>query len=344
MTARDDTAVTVRASLTLADAPSIAGLRFRRPDGSDADFAAMAAVINVANLADRVPWLPTPANLREEMEGSSTLDPCRDVVLTEIDSRVVAVASAERALRGGRPMVDVYGHLAPEHRRRGIGRALLHENLRHAREISDEHGDPYPLTVRGWVGEHEAGQRALLESEGFTIARWFFMMRRAGLDDIPEAPPPDGIELRAVRPEDYRTIFDAEFEAFRDHWQPHAYDDAAFEALYRKTDLDTGLWVVAWDGDEVAGVVQGWIWADENKQLGVKRGWLEHISVRRPWRRRGLGRAITAEALRRLRSAGMDDAMLGVDAENPTGAFGLYEGLGFVVEQRATAYARTIER
>ncbi|MEO5884797.1 MAG: GNAT family N-acetyltransferase, partial [Candidatus Limnocylindrales bacterium] len=81
-----------------------------------------------------------------------------------------------------------------------------------------------------------------------------------------------------------------------------------------------------------------WIWKDENRELGVARGWLEHISVRRPWRRRGLGRALTAEGLRRLRAAGMTDVMLGVDAENPTGALGLYEDLGFAVHQRAAAY------
>ena len=34
----------------------------------------------------------------------------------------------------------------------------------------------------------------------------------------------------------------------------------------------------------------------------------------------------------------MTDAALGVDADNPTGALGLYEGLGFEVEQRSTAY------
>ena len=31
----------------------------------------------------------------------------------------------------------------------------------------------------------------------------------------------------------------------------------------------------------------------------------------------------------------MTEAMLGVDAENPTGALGLYEGLGFEVDQRS---------
>ena len=98
--------------------------------------------------------------------------------------------------------------------------------------------------------------------------------------------------------------------------------------MYAKQELDTSLWVVAWEGDEIAGVVQTWIWPDENERLGVKRGWLERISVRRPWRRRGLGRAMTAEALRRLRDAGMDEAMLGVDSENPTGALGPVRGPG----------------
>jgi mycothiol synthase len=102
------------------------------------------------------------------------------------------------------------------------------------------------------------------------------------------------------------------------------------------------LWVVAWDGDLVAGVVQNWIWTAENASLGVARGWLEHISVRRPWRRRGLARAITATALRRLRDAGMDDAMLGVDSENANGALGLYEGLGFAIHSRSSAYRRPL--
>ena len=39
----------------------------------------------------------------------------------------------------------------------------------------------------------------------------------------------------------------------------------------------------------------------------------------------------------------MTEAMLGVDSENPTGALGLYEGLGFEVTQRASAYVRTVE-
>ncbi len=36
--------------------------------------------------------------------------------------------------------------------------------------------------------------------------------------------------------------------------------------------------------------------------------------------------------------------MLGVDSENPNGALGLYEGLGFAVYSRAAAYRRPLER
>jgi mycothiol synthase len=332
------------ADLRLTDAPAIEGLVVRRPRGTDEEYEAMAGVMCAANVEDVVPWFPTATNLREEIEGSSGLDPANDVVLAEIDGTAVAVASAERVLRGGQPTFDVHGHIVPEHRRRGLGRALLHENLRRVREIADAHGDPFPLTIRGWTGERETGHQALLGAEGFTVDRWFFLMRRPNLDDIPDKPLPAGIELRPVRPEDHRAIFDAEFEAFQDHWKPDDYDETQFEALFKKSDLDTDLWAVAWDGDQIAGVVQNWIWADENERLDVKRGWLEHISVRRPWRRRGLARAITAESLRRLRSAGMTDAMLGVDTENPTGALGLYEDLGFEVDQRTSAYTRTLER
>ncbi len=155
---------------------------------------------------------------------------------------------------------------------------------------------------------------------------------------------PDGLEVRPVQPEHHRAVFEAENEAFRDHWGHHEMGEEAFRQTFDQDENDTGLWVVAWDGNDVAGVVETWIWPTENERLGVRRGWLERISVRRPWRRRGLGRALTAAALRKVRDAGMDEAMLGVDAQNPTGALGLYERLGFTVFRRSTAYGRPLER
>ncbi len=147
-----------------------------------------------------------------------------------------------------------------------------------------------------------------------------------------------------MTPDQHRAIFDAEVEAFLDHWGARVKTDEDFALTHAREEFDPALWIVAWDGDQVAGVVQNWIWPEENAQLGVQRGWLEHISVRRPWRRRGLGRAITAASLHRLREAGLTSAALGVDAGNPTGALGLYESLGFTVMTRSTAYRRDMTR
>jgi mycothiol synthase len=329
--------------LELDGAPAIDGLRFRRPRDDETDFEAAARVIGASNIEDHIAWLPTPTQLREEFEGSTSCVLGQDVVLAEVRGEVVAEAAVDRAIRDRIAVFHISGHVLPEYRRRGLGSALLRENLRRAAERGAQEPDGQAFEARGFADETETGHMALLEQAGFRPLRWFFVMRRPTLDDIPEAPLPADLEFRSVRPDQHRAIFDAEAEAFRDHWQAREKTEEDYVSLFRSSDLDTGLWVVAWDGDEIAGVVQTWIWADENRKLGVARGWLEHISVRRPWRRRGLGRAITAESLRRLRAAGMTEAMLGVDAESPTGALGLYEGLGFEIHQRSIAYRRATE-
>ena len=337
MVARSNAAAT--AWLEIAGAPDIEGLRFRRPRGDDADYEAMAAVITAALREDHIPWASTATNEREELEGAEGINVAADVVLTEIDGTVVAESGVGLRMRGGHPTYSLWGHVHPAYRRRGIGTALLHENLhRIAERIASGEATGQEVRVRGFADEAEIGHLALLEGAGFTPARWFFLMHRPNLENIPDVPLPEGLELRRVQPEHHRAIFEAEYEAFLDHWEPHDKSEADFITLFRRSELDTDLWVVAWEGDEIAGVVQNWIWREENATLSVDRGWLEHISVRRPWRRRGLGRAITAESLRRLRAAGMSDAMLGVDADNPTGALALYEGLGFEVDRRSIAY------
>ena len=326
------------ARLELAGAPAIPGLRFRRPRGDEADYAAMAAVVVAANTHDEVPYLPSPTNVREELTGSDALDEAADVVLAEIDGRVVAEAGVERVVRTGIVVYHTWGHVVPEARRRGVGRAMLAENIRRARERAASESGGQSWDIRGHAEEGEAGHVAILTDAGFQPIRYYFAMRRPTLDDLPGTVLPDGLEIRPVTPDQHRAIWEAEGEAFRDHWQAREPTEADFEVLFRREELDTDLWVVAWDGAEIAGVVQTWIWGAENERLGVGRGWLERISVRRPWRRRGVGRAITAAALHRLRDAGMTEAMLGVDAENPTGALGLYENLGFEVYQRSTMY------
>jgi mycothiol synthase len=327
--------------LDLPAAPAIDGLRVRRYR-DDTDNEAMAAMMRAANIADGIPWIPTADHLRLELGTSDGIDRALDLLIVELDGVVMANAGVERVLRDGRPMYQLFGHVHPDLRRRGIGRMLLDANLARARSRAAADADDGPIEAAVGAEDGEAGATALFDAAGFAVVRHFFLMRRPSLDTIPEVALPAGLELRTVVAADHRVIFDAEVEAFRDHWGALELGDDSFRQTFATPEIDTDLWAVAWDGDEVAGVVQTWIWTEENEALGVRRGWLERVSVRRPWRRRGLAKALIARSLTRLRDAGMDDAMLGVDSESPTGALGLYEGLGFEVHSRSAAYRLTI--
>ncbi len=328
--------------LELDGAPPIPGLRARFfADASD--YGHLAALMGASNSFDGIPYLPTAQNLQVEMDARDGADPVNDVVIVEADGVMVAAAGVDRVVRDDVPTYEIWGHVVPAFRRRGLGTALMGWSLAHARVRASREDPGTPVAVATFAEDQETGHRALIAAAGLEPVRHFFLMRRTGLDDIPDAPLPDGLEIRRVTVDQRRAIFDAENEAFRDHWGHREMGEGAFRATFGRDELDTDLWVVAWDGDEVAGVVQNWVWAEENGRLGVKRGWLEHISVRRPWRRRGLARAMTAASLVKFREAGLDEGMLGVDSENWNGALGLYEGLGFVVHSRAAAYRRGLQ-
>jgi mycothiol synthase len=61
-------------------------------------------------------------------------------------------------------------------------------------------------------------------------------------------------------------------------------------------------------------------------------GMVAAIGVRRPWRGRGLGRALLLHTFGEFRRRGVNRITLGVDSENPTGATKLYESVGMRVE------------
>ena len=160
---------------------------------------------------------------------------------------------------------------------------------------------------------------------------------------MPEATLPDGLEVRPVRPEQHRTIWDADVEAFRDHFEASVRTEADYEHWISSPTIDTSLWQVAWDGIEVAGSVMTSINAEENEKLGLKIAWLDHISVRRPWRKRGVASALIASTLGILRERGMEIAALGVDAENPTGALRVYEAMGFARHKTGISYRKPLD-
>jgi mycothiol synthase len=323
-------------------APSLPGVTFRHIVMPD-DLAVMNDVANAMRLAEGDEWITSDDQFRSYYETLSNCDPATDIVIAERDDRVVGYGRVEWAqeLDGARTYeILAFAHPAEEP---PLLRALFHAAEARGLQIAATH-PAGPKFLQTDANEAADRRLAILEELGYEPVRFSFLMTRPNLDDVPDAPMPPGLEVRPVQPDQLRAIFDAEVEAFRDHWGATLPGEADFQRFVNDpVEGNYALWQVGWDGDQVAGMVRGYINAEENERLGHKRGWVENISVRRPWRRRGLARALIASSIRALREQGMTEGALGVDTENPTGALRVYESCGFVVHKREATYRRPID-
>jgi mycothiol synthase len=314
--------------VSMPDVPPIPGLRFRGTD-FDRDLPGLGALINDSAIADRVEFALSEGDIRHDLEHKSNFDLARDLLIAEVDGRIVGEIEVNVGVRDGIAVHQFEGFVHPDLRGRGIGTALVRWVERRSHEVAAGWPGSEPHELGTWIDSNVVDGVGLVEAEGYRRVRYGFMMIRRLSEPIPDAPLPEGLEIRAVVEADHRRIWDADEEAFRDHWAAGERTPEDYERWFSFPNLDTSLWRVAWDGDEVAGSVFTLIWPEENAKLGLSRGWLEHISVRRPWRKRGLATALIADTLRLFRDMGLEEGALGVDSENPTGALRLYESLGF---------------
>ena len=100
----------------------------------------------------------------------------------------------------------------------------------------------------------------------------------------------------------------------------------------RATSRTCSTWVIAFDGDEIAGGIWNRIDPAENAHHGRRTRRPRRPSGRGArWRRRGLAKALIARSLVALRDRGMTSAALDVDGANPNQAMSLYLGQGFEI-------------
>jgi mycothiol synthase len=234
------------------------------------------------------------------------------------------------------------GHLLPEWRGRGIGTAMMKQHQRRILEIAAGHPDDAPRSFDSWASNRELASQRLLERDGYLPHAHGANMVRADLENIPDGALPDGVEVRPVSDDQMRQIWEADVEAFRDHDGFAEPTEEVYQQFLTFPHNDPDLWRVAWQDDQVVGMVRSFINAGENEQYQRKRGYTEFISVRRPWRRMGVAKALIARSLQGLKDRGMEQAALGVHVENPNGAFKLYESCGFVVERINTMYRKAM--
>jgi mycothiol synthase len=310
------------------------------------DLREFVRIANAANEADGIDERSSEAGLGNWLlTRRANYTPTDDMVVATVGDRIAGYGWVDWVeTSDGKREYRTRGHVDPPWRRQGVGSTILAHNEARLLEIAAGHPDDRPRVFGSFAPERRVGAVALITGAGYQPVRYFFDMVRPTLDEVRLPPLPEGLEVRAVNDEEgYRRLFSADTEAFLDHWGGFDASEASFQQWLNDPNFDPSLFVIAWDGDEIAGGVINAIDTEENEALDRRRGLLDSVFVRRPWRRRGLAAALVGRSLALLRERGMTSAWLGVDADNPTGALGVYERAGFEVHLRSSAYHKPME-
>ena len=330
--------------IELPDAPTIPGLRFRHLNAPD-DYAAMHRIISDSAAADDFQYGETVEDVARHYSHLANCDPLEDVLIAEIAGKAIGYSRVWFIRKTDVPgyLFQFFANLTPEWRGRGIREAMLGWCESRMCGISRSLPRYSTKEVVMWVGEAETEWRAIIEENGYKVVRYGFTMLRKNLDDLPDCPVPEGILVRPVLPKHYRQIWDADILASRDAWLSLEAEEEWYQSWLSSRLFQPAIWQVAWDSDRVAGAVQNWIDPEENRKYSLKRGWTENIHVGREWRGRGLAKALIARSLKCLKEHGMEEAALGVDAMNPTGALHLYKKMGFEEYKKSYTYAKSLD-
>ncbi len=287
----------------------------------------VAALLRAVETALRGESSATPEDA-DEIWALPRLDPGKDLwVVRDAASHVVAHGFiwVERPPDLVLTEIDVH----PQHRGLGLSEALLTLAEARAAEHARRAPDGATVSLGTWAHEDDAGRLSLFTRHGFRHARTFLRLSRELTDDL--APPqwPEGIKVRTFRRgHDEAVVHAATYEAFADHFRADVMDLGEWLAFrFERADLDLGLYLVAWDGDEVAGSALAFM-----KHDGA---YVDEVSVRRRWRGRGLARALLLQLFAELRRRGAPRVHLHVDSANPTGAMRLYGSVCMTAEPGA---------
>jgi mycothiol synthase len=228
------------------------------------------------------------------------------------------------------------GYVHPDFKGRGIGTALLRMIEQRAREEMKLAELDVRVALRSLTDIHDEAGLELYKNEGYQPLRYHWRMEIV-LNEPPAEPKfPEGIELRPfIQGEHDVPVWQAQNEAFRDHWGSHEVTLEEWRrSRFGDPEFDPTLWVIAWDGDEVAGF--------SLNRYRMGNGWIRTLGVRRPWRKRGLGEAILLHSFGEFYKRGKRTVGLGVDAQNPTGATRLYQKVGMYAASEFVTYEKEL--
>jgi mycothiol synthase len=261
-------------------------------------------------------------------------DPLVDCLVAEHDGRTVGYTRLEwHDLADGDRVYHLVTVVEPDSWGRGIGDAFVDWGEARSRIVARSIDGDRRSWFESWAFGGDDEHVGALVRHGYAAVREEAEMLRPDLDAIPAAAVADGYILRTPTGAELPMVFDMMVLAFQEHWGEYDAGDQRLDRWIEDPRFQRDLVVVAWRGGEPVACVSNLL---EPAPDGSVRGVLDSVCTHPGHRRRGLGRAVVTDSLRRLRAAGASSAYLSVDTGNRNQAVALYESCGFRIASRST--------
>jgi mycothiol synthase len=250
-----------------------------------------------------------------------------------------------RGAADGHYAIDMQGSVLPGRRAQGVGTLLVTEMVERATRARDERRPDLPARLFVAGLSSDLSQADLLASAGMRGERWTFLMRTA-LDALqPARPLAAGYRLRSYDGSMGDALRLAHNAAFLDHpdftpWSEGLWKQSVTES--RSFRPDVSFVVSPDDSEAIVAYLQTAEFEADLAATGRREAYVGKVGTLRAHRGKGLATGLLGHALHAYREAGYDEATLAVDSENPTGALGVYQRVGFTVESRWTNYVMTV--
>ena len=238
----------------------------------------------------------------------------------------------------------VFGRTHPAYRGLGLGTSFLQWGEAFAQADLDKCPASARVFLFTLTVDTLEPARALFENFGMHPVRAFVRMQKDLSSESPVRPFPPAIRLQPYRhDEDLLPLHFAYEDAFAKNWLHPPQSVEAGTANIRSwiendAHFDASLWLLAWDGQEVAGFILAAAGQGEHAETGE----VYELGVRPRWQNRGLGQALLQQIFQELLQRGKRTVLLDVDADPASEALGFYKRMGMTVMTRRIAYEKTL--
>lgn len=201
--------------------------------------------------------------------------------------------------------------------------------------------DGFPRLLWRDAYDWQEDKIAFLEAHGYEPMRYYDELLADLSDPIMDRAVPEGHSIVSWESAPLADSHSVHNEAFADHWGSQPMSAEAWAQVVDEFLLPSASFVV-YDGEMPVAYLMAAAYPHDFDDKGRREAWVEGLGTLRSHRRKGIGSALVTRAMQEFASLGMEFAVLGVDSENPTGAYGVYEALGFAPDRRSIAYIKDV--